>query len=137
MRLKCTLLQKENINVYKSRPKNLNLFTIKFPIPAIISILHRISGFALFLLIPFVLWALSYSLTQPGFESIQEWLSAFYVKLIIWLLLIPFCYHLVAGLRHLLMDVHVGTSLQGGRLSGMITFLLSLLLVILAGIWLW
>jgi len=123
--------------VYKSRPKNLNLFTIKFPIPAIISILHRISGFALFLLIPFVLWALSYSLTQPGFESIQEWLSAFYVKLIIWLLLIPFCYHLVAGLRHLLMDVHVGTSLQGGRLSGMITFLLSLLLVILAGIWLW
>ncbi|MBV8802224.1 MAG: succinate dehydrogenase, cytochrome b556 subunit, partial [Gammaproteobacteria bacterium] len=40
------------------RPKNLNLFTIRFPVPAIASILHRISGFILFLLIPFMLWAL-------------------------------------------------------------------------------
>lgn len=128
---------KENSNVSQTRPKNLNLFTIRFPIPAIVSILHRISGAFLFLLIPFMLWALQYSLTDSGFDSIRGWFGNFYVKFIIWLLLAPFCFHLVAGIRHLLSDVHVGDSLKGGRIAAVLTFILSASLFILAGIWLW
>ncbi len=120
-----------------TRPKNLNLFTIRFPISAIISILHRVSGVILFLLIPVVIGCLSFSLTEPGFENLQGWLTNPLAKFIFWILLAPFCYHLVAGIRHLLMDAHIGTSKRGGRLSSILTLIISILLVILAGVWLW
>jgi len=119
------------------RPINLNLFTIRFPLPAIISILHRLSGVFLFLLIPFALWLFAFSLTESGFESIQDWLGSLYGKLIVWIALAPFCYHFVAGCRHLLMDLHIGTSLQGGRRSAALTLIISLLLIALVGVWLW
>lgn len=123
--------------MYKSRPKNLNLFTIRFPIPAIVSILHRVSGAALFLLIPFMLWALQSSLTYDGFDYMQQSLENGVVKFVIWVLLAPFLYHLVAGVRHLLSDMHIGDTLKGGRLSAIATFLISGIIIILAGIWLW
>ncbi len=121
----------------RSRPKNLNLFTIHFPISAVVSILHRVSGFFLFLLVPFVLWGLDFSLTESGFETLKQWLDIFYVKVIFWVIFVPFCYHLVAGIRHLLSDIHIGDSLQGGRRGALLTFVVSGALVILAGIWLW
>lgn len=123
--------------MHQKRPKNLNLFTIHFPIPAIVSILHRISGVLLFLLIPIALWTLSLSFTYEGFEMLKSGMNTWFVKLLVWLFLIPFCYHLVAGIRHLLTDIHIGSSLQGGRLTAKLTFIISLLLVILLGIWLW
>jgi len=119
------------------RPKNLNLFTIYFPIPAIVSICHRITGVALFLLIPVILWGFNYSLTSHGFDDYHAWLETFYIKLIIWLCLIPFIFHLVAGIRHLLSDIHIGDSLAGGRLASYLTFIISGILIVLAGIWLW
>lgn len=119
------------------RPKNLNLFTIHFPIPAIVSILHRISGVVLFLLIPFILWALSCSLTSEGFEQIKYWLGQTPVKLFFWLLFVPFCFHLIAGIRHLLSDIHIGDSLKAGRTTAWLTFIITLLVLALVGIWLW
>ena len=119
------------------RPKNLNLFTIRFPIPALISILHRLSGAFLFLLIPFALWGLNVSLTESGYEQITQYLDTFCAKIILWFLLMPFCYHFAAGIRHLLMDIHIGTSLQAGRKSAQLTLVISILLVILVGVWLW
>ena len=119
------------------RPKNLNLFTIHFPLPAIISILHRISGVILFFMIPIILWILDYSLTFPGYENIQEWLGTSIFKLFLWAMLIPFCYHLVAGLRHLFSDIHIGDSLKAGKLSSQLVLVVSILLVILAGVWIW
>jgi succinate dehydrogenase / fumarate reductase, cytochrome b subunit len=123
--------------VSDTRPKNLNLFTISFPIPAIVSILHRISGFILFLFIPIALWGLHFSLTEMGFLKLQQWSNLVYVKLIIWLFLIPFFYHLVAGIRHLFADIHVGDTLRLGRITAILTFIIATLLIILAGIWLW
>ena len=120
-----------------SRPKNLNLFTIHFPLPAIVSIFHRLSGAFLFLLIPFLLWVLSVSFTPSGFQTIQEWSQGTFAKSLIWLIFIPFCYHLVAGCRHLLMDVHVGSSLRGGKIGAALTFIISILLIIFVGVWLW
>lgn len=123
--------------MHHTRPKNLNLFTIHFPIPAIVSILHRVSGAFLFLLIPIVLWGLDYSLTDAGYETFQQWLASPYVKGLFWLLFIPFCFHLIAGVRHLLSDIHIGDSLKMGRKMAILTFIISILLVILAGVWLW
>lgn len=119
------------------RPKNLNLFTIHFPLPAIVSILHRVSGAILFLLIPFILLGLQYSLTDTGYETLEQWTSNLFVKLIIWLMLIPFIFHLIAGIRHLLSDIHIGDTLKIGRIMALLTMIISALLVILAGVWLW
>jgi succinate dehydrogenase / fumarate reductase, cytochrome b subunit len=123
--------------VNRARPVNLNLMTFRFPLPAIVSILHRISGVILFLFIPVGLWVLDYSLTPEGFDALHDWQGNFFIKFIIWSVLAAFFYHLVAGIRHLLMDIHLGTSLQGARLSAKLTFIFAIILTILAGIWLW
>lgn len=123
--------------MHRTRPKNLNLFTIHFPLPAIVSILHRISGAFLFLLIPAVLWLLSYSLTDSGFDVLQQWSGTLYVKFIFWLVLVPFCFHLVAGVRHLLSDIHIGDTLKMGKTMSLLTFIITAVLAVLAGIWLW
>lgn len=120
------------------RPKNLNLFTIRFPLPAIVSILHRISGVILLLCLPFLLWSLDTSLSsQEGFDSMRNSISSPLIKMAILLFLAPFFYHLVAGIRHLLMDLNIGVGLKGGRLTAALTFVITLVLVMLAGIYLW
>ena len=120
-----------------TRPKNLNLLTIRFPLPAIVSILHRISGVVLFLLIPVFLLLFDISLTWSGYELLQDWMSSIYIKTLAWFIFIPFCYHLVAGIRHLLSDINIGDSLKGGRIGSLLVFLITFILVILAGIWIW
>lgn len=120
------------------RPKNLNLLTIRFPIPAIVSILHRISGVILFLLIPAFLWALSLSLSSSqDFDYIHQFLASSFIKFLIWCFLSAFIYHLIAGIRHLLMDIHIGDKLKTGRLTAQLTMVASAILIVLTGIWLW
>ncbi|HVY53845.1 MAG TPA: succinate dehydrogenase, cytochrome b556 subunit [Gammaproteobacteria bacterium] len=122
----------------KKRPKNLNLFTIKFPIPAIVSILHRVSGVFLFLLMPLLLWALSMSLaSETDFNNLKEFLSTPFSKLVIWAFLAALSYHLVAGIRHLLMDIHIGEELKTGRLMAKVTLGVSAVLIVMLGVWLW
>lgn len=123
--------------MHRSRPKNLNLFTIRFPLPAIVSILHRVSGVILFLLIPILLWGLDFSLNLYGFDTLQQWFGNIYIKILLWLCIAPFCYHLIAGLRHLLSDIHIGDTLKGGRLGAVWVFILSILMILLVGVWLW
>lgn len=121
----------------KSRPKNLNLFTIRFPVTAIASILHRVSGLGLFLLIPCLLWLLSYSLTESGFDQLERCLFSAWGKLLVWIIFIPFCYHFAAGIRHLVMDLHIGTTREGGKVGAKVMFGVSIALILLVGIWLW
>lgn len=124
--------------VKKQRPKNLNLFTIRFPIPAIASILHRMSGFFLFILIPFILWGLHLSLdSQESFDSLHQVFVTPGIKFLIWVGLSAFIYHFIAGIRHLLMDIGIGEELKSGKLSAVITILMAAILIILTGIWLW
>lgn len=120
------------------RPKNLNLLTIRFPIPAIVSILHRASGVFLFLLFPILLWMFSLSLSsEQSFTHLQGLLTSPIAKFMVWLVLAPLCYHLVAGIRHLLMDLHIGEELKSGRRGAKLTILVSIILVVLLGVWLW
>lgn len=122
----------------KQRPRNLNLFTIRFPIPALASILHRLSGFILFLAIPFILWGFHSSLdSQQSFDDLQQVFMTPGIRFVVWVILSAFLYHFVAGLRHLLMDIGVAEGLKSGKLSAILTIALAAVLIILAGIWLW
>ena len=120
------------------RPKNLNLLTIRFPLPAIISILHRISGVILFLSIPLLLWALDCSLaSMESYDALHNALTTPFAKILIWLFLAPFLYHFAAGIRHLLMDVEIGVEKKSGQLSSLITLGITLFFLFIAGIYLW
>ncbi len=103
----------------KSRPKNLNLFTIRLPINAVVSILHRASGMALFLALPLILLTVQYSVKSPeSYAALAGLLDAWFVKLILIGLVWAFFHHFFAGIRHLLQDIHWMTSLQKARFSG-------------------
>lgn len=122
----------------KKRPINLDLTTIQFPITAIVSILHRISGVILFFYLPFLLWLLDQSFnSSTHFLNLQANLSEPSMKWLIWILLAALFYHLIAGIRHLLMDLHRGDSLQGGRLGAKLTIVIATVLTLIAGVWLW
>lgn len=120
----------------QTRPVNLNLFTIKFPIAAIASILHRISGVVLFLLIPYALWLLYHSLhSETDFVFLTLTLQKPLFKLLSWAWLTALSYHLLAGIRHILADLHVGTSKRGGASGAWIVILLALISSIVIGYW--
>ncbi len=122
----------------KQRPVNLNLLTIKFPIPAIVSILHRLSGVLVFLLIPFLLWMLHASLSSvEQFDALQDLLQGNVARFILWVTLSALLFHLVAGIRHLLMDVGLGESLRAGQMSAWFVVIFSAFLSLCIGIWLW
>lgn len=125
-------------NVNDKRPVNLDLTTIKFPVPALASIAHRIAGVALFLAIPILLWLLDRSLASPeSFAQTKELLTAPLAKLVIWAILAATLYHLVAGIKHLIMDLGIGETLEGGRRAAILTFIISAVLIVLAGVWVW
>lgn len=124
--------------MHKKEFRNFDLFTIKYPLTAIISILHRLSGLFIFIFIPFLLWLLDRATgSSEGFNQIQSLLNQPMPKFLIWLILIALGYHLMAGIRHLLMDAGLGESLQSARLSAGITITITILWTLLTGIWLW
>ena len=93
-------------NVKKQRPVNLDLATIRFPVTAIASILHRVSGVITFVAVGILLWLLGLSLSsEEGFQSASAIMSGFFVKFILWGILTALAYHAVGGIRHMLMDL--------------------------------
>jgi len=124
--------------VNSKRPVNLDLGKFHFPLPAITSILHRISGIIIFVGVAFLMYGLDLSLSgEDGFNRVNELLDSFLAKLITWGILSALLYHLVAGIKHLLMDAGVGEELESGRLAAKITLVVSIVLIILAGVWVW
>ncbi len=124
--------------VNSKRPVNLDITTIKLPLPAYTSILHRISGVILFVGLGFLLYGLDLSLaSEESFDALKALLSAPLAKFIIWGILSALIYHFIAGVKHLLMDVDVGDGKESGSLGAIITLVLSIVLIILAGVWVW
>jgi len=124
--------------VNSQRPVNLDLRTIKLPVTAYASILHRISGVILFFGLLILLYVLELSLSSAeGFEQVRDFLANPLVKLVLWGLLSALLYHLVAGVRHLLMDTGIGETLEGGKTGARIVLVVSLALIVLAGVWIW
>lgn len=124
--------------VKNQRPVNLDLSTIKLPLPAIASITHRIAGIAIFGAMAFVLWGLSMSLeSEASFNELASILDSVVAKLILWLILAGFIYHFIAGLKHLLMDAGYFETLEGANLLAKIVIGSSAVLILLAGVWIW
>lgn len=119
----------------QSRPVYLDLLRIRQPLPAIISLMHRISGVLLFLAIPLLLTALQESLASPArFNNLQQ-SSGF--KLALFFLCAAYAYHFFAGLRFFLLDLHWGVGLKSARLTSWAVLGASLLSLLLLGAWLW
>lgn len=117
---------------------NLALTTLKFPAMAIVSILHRLSGVLLFLLMPVMLYFLSLSLDNiQSFAQLQTMFAKPYVKILLFAFASAWVLHLIAGIRHLLMDLGWGEQVASGRKSAIFSMGLAALGIILLGVWLW
>ena len=120
------------------RPVNLDLTQFSFPLPALTSIVHRVTGIALFVGVAILMYFFELSLTsEEGFNTAKECLSGFFAKFIIWGIVSALLYHLVAGVKHLLMDVGVGETLEGGVLGSKVVIVVSVVLILAAGVWIW
>lgn len=125
-------------SVKPNRPVNLDLTQFKFPITAIVSILHRLSGVVLFLAIPLGLCYLSYSLVSPeSFLAVKASLSSFWGWLVTWIILSAVLYHLLAGVRHLCMDMGWGETIGAAKRSAIGMLVIFTLLAVMAGVVLW
>ena len=121
---------------HDSRPVNLELTAFSFPIAALASIAHRIAGAVLFVGMAFLLYALDQSLaSRESFDAMQSFLAAPLVKLVIWGLLAALLYHLVAGVKHLLLDFGIGESVEGGALAAKIVIVSAGVLILAGGVW--
>ena len=107
--------------VKDKRPVNLDIGTMRLPITAWASITHRASGVFLFVGTAILMWMLDASLKSPeSFAALQECLSG------------P-----VAGIKHLIMDFGIGETMEGGVMGARIVFALSVVLILIAGAWIW
>jgi succinate dehydrogenase / fumarate reductase, cytochrome b subunit len=125
--------------VDKPRPVYLNIFAIRQPLPAIVSILHRISGALLFVAgIPLLLWAVQRALVSPdAYRAVIAPFATPAGKVVLLVLGWSYLYHLLAGLRHLALDLHIGINLTPARSSAALVLLLSLLLAAIIAVRLW
>ena len=123
-----------------NRPINvgiLDLMRLKWPVTAISSITHRITGVILFAGVAVGLYALDLSLaSEQGFMQVRALAGTLIGKLVVMALLSSLAFHFVAGIKHLLMDMGLGESLQGGKLAAWLTFLVSAGLIASLAAWL-
>jgi succinate dehydrogenase / fumarate reductase cytochrome b subunit len=125
--------------VAKPRPVYLNLFAIRMPLPAVVSILHRASGALLFAIgIPLALCVVQSALASPeAWAQMRVALASPFARLAIVVLAWAYIHHLLAGIRHLLIDAHIGVELSGARRSAAVTMVLAIVLTIAIAVRLW
>jgi succinate dehydrogenase / fumarate reductase, cytochrome b subunit len=124
--------------VKKQRPVNLDLTTIKMHPAATASILHRVSGVIMVFAIGILLWTLSLSLSSAeGFNQIKALLDGLFFKVIILGIVSALTYHLLAGIRHLFMDMGYFEELSCGNATAKLSVFLWLIITVVVGVWLW
>ena len=122
----------------KQRPVNLDLTTIKMHPAANASILHRVSGVIMVFAIGILLWTLSLSLSSAEeFYQVKSLLDGLFFKFIIFGILSALTYHLLAGVRHLFMDLGHFEELASGNATAKFIMALWLVITVLVGVWLW
>jgi succinate dehydrogenase / fumarate reductase cytochrome b subunit len=124
--------------VKDKRPVNLDISTISLPLAAYTSITHRISGIIVFVGIAILLWIFDMSLSsESAFDQLKEIANGFIFKLVLWGILSALAYHMVAGIKHLFMDFGVGETKEAAPTGAKITIVISLILIIALGVWVW
>jgi succinate dehydrogenase / fumarate reductase cytochrome b subunit len=136
-----TIAQKQrpefrNIHAFRDLP------TYRLPAPGWVSILHRISGVLMFVLMPFIIWMfdtsvsseISFARFRSGFENGLGFVPGWFVKLVTLGLIWAYLHHFIAGVRHLWMDTsHTATSKQFGGTSAKVTLVSALVLTVVLG----
>ena len=122
-------------------PRNINLNSLRgyrFPVTAISSILHRITGVLMVALLPFLLWAFSVSMDcGESFYYIQALLMHSAWSILVWIFLSAISYHLIAGIRHLMMDFGFGEAMLMATASSILVLALAIMTAVFWGLWLW
>ena len=124
----------------KERPQFRNihitqLSNYRLPLAGLVSILHRISGFLMFALLPLVLYLFELSIrSEMSFSYFQGIASNWFVRLLMLALVWGYMQHFCAGVRHLFMDIHVGIEKDSARKSAATVLVVSLLLTALVGL---
>jgi succinate dehydrogenase / fumarate reductase, cytochrome b subunit len=128
----------EAIKKHRSEFKNIHITQIiryRMPLSAMVSIMHRISGALIFLLLPFVLYLFEKSLfSEIAFEHFKGIVSHPFVKLLLLGLSWAYLHHFCAGIRHLLMDLHIGLTKTGARKTSVAVYAISLPLTALVAL---
>lgn len=107
----------------------------RMPPAAMVSIMHRIGGAALFLALPFLLWMFDLSLmSENSYARLAAMASGWIAKLALLFLIWAFLHHFVAGIRYLLLDLHIGLELAQARRNALAVFAVSLPLTLLAAL---
>jgi succinate dehydrogenase / fumarate reductase cytochrome b subunit len=135
------------VDTLKPRPVYNNIHvtdivTYRLPVAGVVSILHRVSGALMFLLLPFVIWLFDVSLSsEVSFERFTAaftggigYVPGWFVKLVTLGLIWAYLLHFLAGLRHLWMDVSHSVGKEQGKSSALVTIILSTLLTVVLGI---
>lgn len=126
--------------VKQARPefRNIGIGQIaryRLPWAGKVSILHRVSGAMLFLLLPFVLYLFEQSITSElSFAKFSGLVSGGFVKLVLLALIWGYLHHFCAGIRFLLLDVHVGVAKEKSAKSAVTVLIVSLLLTAVCGL---
>jgi succinate dehydrogenase / fumarate reductase cytochrome b subunit len=121
----------------QSRPVFLNLFQIKMPIMAIMSILHRASGALLVLAIPYITYLFALSLeSEQGYMQVQQHLSGILVKIIMLLLGWGVLHHLLSGIRFLFLDFDIGVDRVNGRVTALMATGIAALVALVSALFL-
>jgi succinate dehydrogenase / fumarate reductase cytochrome b subunit len=126
-----------DIAMKKKRPVWFNLNLLNLPLPARVSILHRVSGALLFVLAFWLLYLLEGSLASAErYEAVRQIVANPLAKLLLLVVLWAFLHHFFAGIRYLLLDLHVGIQREKAKSSSIAVFIVSLALTVLLGGWL-
>lgn len=122
----------------KQRPKFLTLSEIRLPLPGVASILHRVSGAGMFLMLPLLIWLVDLSLrSADSYAMFKTVVGNPLVKLLLIGLIWAFLHHLCMGLRILLIDIHVGVEKAQANASAKAVFAVSILMTLILGAKLW
>ena len=120
------------------RPVNLNLFVFRFPLAAIVSITHRITGVILFAGVAFALYAFDLAVaSEQGFAAAKALVAHPLGMFVLLGLIATLTFHIIAGLKHLLMDFHVGDTVGAAFFGSIAVIVLTIVLTGAIGIILW
>ena len=122
-----------------ARPKYVDLNLLNLPIPGLVSIFHRVTGVVMFVfLIPALLYVLQCTVgSEAGFNQWKSYFAEPLVKTIFLGLVWAYMHHFFAGIRYLLLDVHIGIALEPARLSAKIVLVAGLVATLLIGVRIW
>lgn len=124
--------------ITKQRPKFLDLREIRLPLAGFASILHRVSGAGIFLMLPVLIWLLQLSLgSSESFETLKGVVANPLVKLILSGLIWAFLHHFCMGVRILLIDVQIGVEKPQAAASAKAVMVISLALTLILVLKLW